>query len=311
MPEKKYTHEDLKVMQEWSLERKIQVTQLRIMEFYHRYNGKVNVSFSGGKDSTVLLDLARKVFPDIEAVFVDTGLEFPEVRRFARNTPNVTILRPKMKFDAVVKEFGWCYPSKDVAELIYYVRKKSSWAINAMKGLNTDGSVNSFKQRYIKWQYLLDSPFKISAKCCEIMKENPINKYNKKTDSNSIIGTMASDSQRRKLTWLMTGCNNFSGKTPISKPMSFWTTQDVLTYIHTTQLPIASVYGEIVYDNAKNKLVTTGEERTGCIFCPVGCHLDKINKFQRLADNHPKLHKYCMEKLGLGEFLDYCGIAKN
>ena len=62
-------------MQGWSLERKVQVTQTRIIEWYMKYNGNVFVSFSGGKDSTVLLDLARKIYSDIPAVFVDTGLE--------------------------------------------------------------------------------------------------------------------------------------------------------------------------------------------------------------------------------------------
>ena len=69
----------LKELQALSLERKIQITQTRIMEWYYRYSGKVYVSFSGGKDSTVMLDLARRAFPDIPAVFVNTGLEYPEI----------------------------------------------------------------------------------------------------------------------------------------------------------------------------------------------------------------------------------------
>jgi 3'-phosphoadenosine 5'-phosphosulfate sulfotransferase (PAPS reductase)/FAD synthetase len=95
----------------------------------------------------------------------------------------------------------------------------------------------------------------------------------------------------------------------VSKPLSFWTNQDVLTYIRMTGLPMASVYGEIGEDK-KGRLSTTGEQRTGCMFCPIGCHRDKVNHFQRMAVSHPKLHKYCMETLGLGEFLDYLGVPK-
>lgn len=80
----KHTRQDLKIMQGWSLERKIRVTQTRIMEWYMRYDGQVFISFSGGKDSTVLLDLARRVYPDIPAVYVDTGLEYPELRDFVK-----------------------------------------------------------------------------------------------------------------------------------------------------------------------------------------------------------------------------------
>ena len=90
MSDNRYTPEDLKIMQSWSLERKIQVTQTRIIEWYQKNNGKVYVSFSGGKDSTVLLDLVRRIYPDVPAVFIDTGLEYPELREFVKTIQNVT-----------------------------------------------------------------------------------------------------------------------------------------------------------------------------------------------------------------------------
>lgn len=79
-------------MQAWSLERKIRVTQTRIIEWYLHYNGKVAVSFSGGVDSTVLLDLARRIYPHLGAVFVNTTMEFPEIISFVKSFENVTML---------------------------------------------------------------------------------------------------------------------------------------------------------------------------------------------------------------------------
>lgn len=38
------------------------------------------LSFSGGKDSTVLMDIARQIDNRILAVFVDTWLEYPQIR---------------------------------------------------------------------------------------------------------------------------------------------------------------------------------------------------------------------------------------
>ena len=306
----KHTAEDLKIMQSWPLWKKIQVSQAKIMEWYFRFDGKVSVSISGGKDSCVLLDLARRCFPDIEAVFVDTGLEFPEVRKIAMNTPNVTVLRPAMRFDEVVETHGWCYPSKDVAHTIYYARKGSNWAVTRMQGLINDGTPSEYRQnRYGKWAHLLDAPYIISAKCCEIMKEAPLNKHRRQTGKQPIVGTMAQESTRRKQAWFRSSCNSFDSRKPISKPLSFWTTQDVLEYIRKYNIPIASVYGDIVEDK-KGKLSTTGEQRTGCAFCPVSCHREKVNRFQRMAITHPKLHDYCMNALGLGAFLDYIGIPK-
>ena len=306
----KHNAGDLKIMQAWPLSRKIMVTQTRIMEWYYRFDGKVSVSISGGKDSAILLDLARRCFPDIEAVYVNTGLDFPEVRKFAVDTPNVTVLQPKMRFDDVVREHGWCYPSKDVAHTIYYARKGSRWALERLNGVNADGSPSEWrKSHYKKWAFLLDAPFKISANCCGIMKEAPLDKYRKETGRQPIVGTMATESTRRRQAWFQTGCNNFDSKQPVSKPLSFWTNDDALRYIRDYKLPIASVYGDIVEDGG-GRLTTTGEQRTGCVFCPVGCHRDKINRFQRMAVTHPKLHEYCMDALGLGAFLDYIGVPR-
>ena len=220
----KHTKEDLKIMQSWSFERKIMVTQTRISEWYLRHGGKVAVSFSGGKDSTVLLDLARRCYPDIEAVYVDTGLEFPEVRRFAMSHPNVTVLKPDMNFREVLEIYGWCYPSKDVARTLYYARRGSDWAIARLKGVNGDGTPSKYRQsHYMKWAFLLDAPFKISDHCCEVMKTRPLDRYQRQTGKFSIIGTFAAESERRRQAWLKTGCNAFDTKRPASKPMSFWT----------------------------------------------------------------------------------------
>jgi len=304
----KHTIEDLKAMQAWPFERKIQVTQTRIMEWYQHWGGQVFVSFSGGKDSTVLLDLARRCFPDIEAVYVDTGLEFPEVRRFALSHDNVIVLRPAMRFDEVVREHGWCYPSKDVARTLRYARQGSKWALDRMAGINPDGTSSDFRRdRYAKWAHLLDSGLKISDACCEIMKERPLNAYVKASGKHPIIGTMATESRRRQESWLRVGCNAFDTKRPSSKPLSFWTEQDILRYLREFGVPYASVYGDIVEDK-NGKLCTTGEQRTGCVFCPVGCHLDKVNRFQRLAKTHPKLHDYVINQLGLRELLEYVGV---
>lgn len=119
----------LKELQALPLERKIMITQTRIMEWYQRYNGNVYVSFSGGKDSTVLLHIARKIFPDIPAVFSNTGLEYYQIQRFAKQHDNVTFIAPKIRFDQVVSTFGYPLISKEVAEAIYYARRINSQSV--------------------------------------------------------------------------------------------------------------------------------------------------------------------------------------
>lgn len=316
----------LKQRQSLPLEAKIQLTRQRIIDFYEYFDGEVYISFSGGKDSTVLLDIARKIYPDIAAVFCDTWLEYPEVREHVKKYKNVVILKPEISMREIIKKYGWNFPSKDVAECIYYARRGSSWAINKLKGKNKDGSESEFKQRYKKWEYLLEAPFMISAKCCKVMKEDPILKYEKRTGQKPIMALMAEESDRRKQAYLRTGCNAFEIDRPNSKPMGFWTEQDVLQYCRINNISLPSVYGQITEKEepgqikgqmclmtSERQLTTTGEQRTGCMFCPVGCHLEKVNKYERLKEIHQQIYDYVMKSyndggLGLGGALDWLKI---
>ena len=129
MSEAVHDAERLKELQALPLERKILITQTRIMEWYKHYKGNVYISFSGGKDSTVLLHLARQIYPDIPAVFSNTGLEYAEIQRFVKTWDNVDIVVPKMRFDEVISTYGYPLIGKEVAEAIYYARRLRSQSV--------------------------------------------------------------------------------------------------------------------------------------------------------------------------------------
>ena len=119
-----HTIQELKMRQALPLDAKILMTKQRIREWvsYWGLDG-VYISFSGGKDSTELLHIARSIYPDIKAVFVDTGLEYPEIRDFVKTFDNVDIIRPKMNFKKVVDTYGYPIISKEVSECVYGARK--------------------------------------------------------------------------------------------------------------------------------------------------------------------------------------------
>lgn len=129
MSEAVHDAERLKELQALPLHRKIQITQARIIEWYQHYNGQVCVSFSGGKDSTVLLHIARQIYPDIPAVFSNTGLEYASIQKFVRSWDNVDIITPQMRFDDVVSTYGYPLIGKEVAEAIYYARRLRSQSV--------------------------------------------------------------------------------------------------------------------------------------------------------------------------------------
>ena len=118
------TIQDLQMLQAMPLNLKISMTKTRIREWVRYYGEEgVYVSFSGGKDSTVLLRLVREEYPDVPAVFVDTGLEFPEIREFVKTFDNVIWLKPDMNFRKVIEKYGYPFISKEVAECVYGARK--------------------------------------------------------------------------------------------------------------------------------------------------------------------------------------------
>jgi len=293
------TIELLRCRQAYSLNGKLHLTKQRIKEWYEYHDGNVCVSFSGGKDSTVLLHIVRSMYPDVEAVFCDTGLEYPEIREFVKIIDNVTWLKPAKNFKRVIEEYGYPVVSKQVSYMISTIRNptgKNDALIN--RYLNKINSAGEMVKKIVlaeKWKFLINAPFKISDKCCDNFKKKPLKKYQKKTGKKPFIGTMAYESQMRARGYINNGCNAYDSKDQKSTPLAFWLEEDVWEYIEKNNLSYSKIYN-------------MGYERTGCMFCMFGCHVEKEGRFLKMEKTHPKQHNYCINKLGLGKVLDYIGV---
>lgn len=306
-----HTRSELSQMQALPLEAKINATKRRIMDWYDYWEGQVYLSFSGGKDSTVLRHIIESMPISIPYVFVDTGLEYPEVRRFATKHATV-ILKPELRFDEVIEKYGYPVISKEVSNVVDGARRSIVKGVDSARLKRIQGRLEGKDGGYSqfncpKYEYLLDAPFKISDKCCDIMKKKPFHLYEKETGFKPITGMMASESRKRLMGWLNTGCNAFDTPKPQSNPMAFWTEQDVLKYIYDFNIDIADVYGDVVIDNDEYK--TTGVNRTGCMFCLFGItYEEKPNRMQLMAKTHPRQYEYCMNQLGIKNVLDYISV---
>lgn len=171
-----------------------------------------------------------------------------------------------------------------------------------------------------KWQYLADkdqTEFDISDECCEILKKRPFKKYVKENKRYPFIGITQDEGFRRENQYNHTGCNVYDGNTLKSQPIAFWTRQDVLKYVIENNIPFCSVYGEIVYDYP-GIYTTTGEQRTGCIMCGFGCHLEQEpNRIQRLSISanpaHVAIYEWGLQirnnEVTYKEALKHCGIS--
>lgn len=271
------------------LDEKIKQSKRLIMDWYAQFDGKVYVAFSGGKDSTVLLHLVRSLYPDVPAVFCDTGLEYPDIREFALNQSNVTAIKPKLTFKQVIEKYGYPVISKEQSQYISQYRNAKS---EKTKNLRWYG--NKWGQGKISkcWRHLILAPFKISDQCCNIMKKTPAKKYEKETGRKPFIGTMATESSQRMSLYLKGECNAFKAKRPVSKPIIFWSDEDIWNYIKMYNVPYCSIYDK-------------GFERTGCMFCMYGCQNKNDKRFEFMQIYYPKLYNYCMDKLKMREVLNY------
>lgn len=372
----KHTREELYQWQALPLSVKISMTRQRIRDWVNEFGlDGVYVSFSGGKDSSVLLHIAREMYGNsIKAVFIDTGLEYPEIRELVKTYENVDWVRPKKHFRQVCEEYGFPLISKEVSECVYGAKKYLTSILDEMNAStnerstlmlstieNSEELANILDQRMKnreggsnqrlaimlgmltkdqrikanipnrdrsmfaqeKWKFFLEAPFDISNRCCNVMKKEPAHRYAKETGRKPMTAQMASESRLRSQKWLQNGCNAFNLRYPISNPMAFWTEQDVLLYIKTHDVPLASIYGEIVVDHKdsgqidgqmsiadfmsasekeefeldKPLLKTTELDRTGCVFCGFGCHMKGgRERFVRLRKTHPK-HFKAMSKI--------------
>lgn len=330
MNEFKHTMSDLYQMQSLPLDAKIRMTMQRIRGWIDEFGEDgVYVSFSGGKDSTVLMDIIRNQmgYKDIPAVFVDVPTQFPELKEFAKGWDNVEILKPQMSFMDVCDKYGFPLISKEVSQAIdeakrtlrnwdKYKDKKYKYG-KPIRILQLEGKMphtekgvltGEYSKQYDKSKYyfMMTAPFDVSDKCCKAMKKTPLHEYVKRTGRKPITAQMADESLLRTSNWIKYGCNGFNMKAPISNPLSFWTEQDILTYIHTYNLPICSVYGDVVedfeamgempgqmhFDEFSNdiKYKTTGCKRTGCMLCGFGCHMKDDTRFLQLKQIHPKMY---------------------
>ena len=293
-------------------ELKLQLTRKRIEDWYSDWNGDVYISFSGGLDSTVLLHLVRNhLYDDIPAVFVDTGLEYPELKEFVKTFDYVTILKSKKSFRQVIKEYGYPVVSKETAAKIRKLKhgNLSDRYRNYLLHGDERGKLGKLAE---KWKPLLSAPFDVSEKCCDVMKKQPFKEYHKKTNRVPYVGVTQDDSFERRRKYEKTGCNVYDSNTPKSQPLGFWTHQDILRYAYENKLKICSVYGEIIEENGVYK--NTGVKHTGCMFCGFGAHLEEEpNRFQLMEDTHPQLWDYCMKDwenggLGLNKVLDFINV---
>lgn len=263
---------DITHREEWldlSLPKKIDHSLGVIEKALNITEGKIVISYSGGKDSEVLLHLARIIKPDIHWVYVNTGMEYPEIvywvrERLKREPELGDIIHPKVKAQEIIAKRGFPLISKQVSLDISNAR--------------STGRVSSYIPSYAL--PLLTKKYSISPSCCYYLKKKPLIHYMKDKGINgTLVGLKATDSRRRLESWKIKGCI-FTDKYSHIKanPLSIWRNEDVLKYIKDNHIDLCPIYECM--------------DSTGCCFCGFMINYWSTNfqkSFKFLKEHHPKL----------------------
>lgn len=335
--QKRAQHQKMVALQSLPYEIKVKKAKQRIREFIQGcdnlgYNTHVSV---GGLDSITLLCLIRSMNIDIPAISVSM-LEDKSIIQVHKQL-GVIMLKPLKGKTAILQEEGFPVISKKIATKIMALQAPTEANATIRHAIITGEcgekghfATNSAMKLPKKWLELFGGyenenegtdykvpPFKVSSKCCEIMKEKPCDIWAKENNSKPFLGLMASEGGRRQEALEKNGCNYFGKTTIRSAPFAPFLRNDLLQLALDLDVPVPEIYGKILRDPNGN-LFTTGAQRTGCEMCGFGVHMEqRPHRFDKLYDRNPKAWDYWMNKCcvddngnryGWGLVLDYIGV---
>lgn len=334
---KRQKHNEMLALQSLPYKVKVGKAKQRIREFIYGcdqlgFNTHVSV---GGLDSITLLCLIKSMNIDIPAISVSV-LEDKSIIKVHKQL-GVVMLKPLKTKHEILQEEGFPVISKKIATKIMALQDPTEnnatirhAIITGECGEKGHFATNSRMQLPQKWLELFGGyenenegthyqipPFKVSSKCCEIMKERPCDMWAKENNSKPFLGLMASEGGRRQEALEEHGCNYFGKTTIRSAPFAPFLRNDLLQLALDLDVPVPEIYGRIERDPNGN-LRTTGAQRTGCEMCGFGVHMEKRpHRFDKLYDRNPRAWDYWMNKCctdndgnkyGWGLVLDYIGV---
>lgn len=300
----------------WSLDQKIYHFFEVLDVFYHRMHGDVYISFSGGLDSTVLVhmcDLWCEIagYPKIKLVFNNTTNEYPQILKFVKSYGDrVEWLRPKMTFAQVLKRYGYPLISKEQSMAIsrYRNTKREDQKIYRLTGIKRDGTKGKVGVIAKKWaDFALKSDIPVTNRCCDILKKDPVHRFEKRTGLKPIIGVRAEETNTRRIQYIKNGgCNVFTAGKEKSAPLSIFTKRDMDLIIEKFDIRLCDLYYDMEYDG----VVVEAFKQTGCMWCGFGAQLEDKNntRFHKNKILAPKQYESFMTKLGYRKALAEIGI---
>lgn len=261
---------------------------MKIQSIIRKYGEKnFYLSFSGGKDSTVLSALIDMALPNnkIPRVYANTGIELNMIRDFvfelSKTDNRIQIINPSIPIKQMLECEGYPFKSKVHAHCVNLFQIGSdNKMILGYLGKRPETWHSRTCPKKLRYQFEEGScDLRISDMCCVRLKEEPMVKWSEKNGKKyPIIGTMQADGGRRTKVQCLAFKNNknkdlksFQPLAPLSKEWEEW-------LIKTYNIKICDIY--------KPPYNFT---RTGCKGCPFAMNLqDELDTLEEFFPNERK-----------------------
>lgn len=248
------------------------------------------MSFSGGKDSTVMHYLFDMALPNnkIPRVYVNTGIELNMIRDFVlemqKTDDRIIMIKPTTPIKPMLERDGYPFKSKMHSEFVKRYQSKGFEGYKSVRAyVGLEKTLNGRDvyrpcPKKLKHQFTSEYTLKISVLCCVRMKEEPLDKWRLENNKPyQIIGIMKAEGGRR----IRSTCLAFSGKklkafqplVPITKAWEDW-------FIQEYNIKVCDIY------NPPYNFF-----RTGCKGCPFAINLQQ--ELDTLEKYFPAERKQC------------------
>lgn len=226
------------------------------------------ISFSGGKDSTVLSKLVDIAIPnnEIPRVFINTGIEYKAIVDFVhekmKKDKRFIEIKPSIPLSMIFKKYGYPFKSKEHSQLVHLFQQNGH-SKSTLRYYDPPENRKRFGcPKVLKYQFEEGTQLKISDKCCTKLKKEPFSKWQeenskpyKMTGERLLEGGLRASHK---------GCLVIDKNSKLKKfkPLNPITSEWLEWFINEYQVELCKLYDE-----------PYNFKRTGCLGCPFNIKL--------------------------------------